>query len=118
MGSMAIEACDSQYASSFSFGVSVRKLSACVWMKPVLPTRSTSELKLFTGLPGVFGFFAADSGVCASIETDMKRDKMSAPTHTFKLASTMAYFWTIGLRMVNEGQHTLKCRGGGPSSQG
>src|SRR6266851_1402616 len=44
MGSMAIDAWLSQYASACSRGVSLLKLSASSCRKPVEPTRSTSVL--------------------------------------------------------------------------
>ena len=44
MGSMAIDACVSQYASACCRASSREKLSASNWMKPVSPTRSTSGL--------------------------------------------------------------------------
>src|SRR5579859_3551545 len=57
MGSIAIDAWVSQYASACSRGVSLLKLSASSCMKPVEPTRSTSVL-LFSApaladVPGV-----------------------------------------------------------------
>src|SRR5205823_394797 len=42
MGSMAIAACVSQYASACSFKVSAPKLGVSNWTNPVVPTRSTS----------------------------------------------------------------------------
>src|SRR6266542_478211 len=44
IGSIAIDACASQYASACPRGSRARKLSAWSWMKPVSPTRSTIEL--------------------------------------------------------------------------
>src|SRR3954469_23174657 len=41
MGSMATDACHSQYARCCCLGVSARKLLASIWMNAVLSTRST-----------------------------------------------------------------------------
>src|SRR4051812_39614811 len=80
IGSIAIDACVSQYASSFCLGSSALKLCALSCRKPVLPTRSTRTLlAVFAALLDCLG---EDASFCASadrertIEREMIRIRM------------------------------------------